>query len=97
MTEILPTVTIVTDNGPCTINKADFVEGTHKVYVEKAASKKTAKKTDADVVGEELVAKDGDKFFIVDSEGKRVKRKGVATKGYDDEAAAWNAIAPAAK
>lgn len=106
MSQNLPTVTIKTENGPVVINMTDYNPDKHELIenydpsqsirdfeeLEKVHGKTTKRKTKPKTV-QPVVAKRGDKFFIVDKDDKDIVSEHVVAEGYETEELANGAIA----
>ncbi len=81
MSEILPTVTIETANGPVRINESDFDAETMKLY--------EPAETPVIEPVKKFVTKKGKGFIVVDATGNQLD----ATV-YDSEESAWSSTLP---
>jgi hypothetical protein len=89
MSDILKTITILTENGPVVINESDYDSSVHVLPMDAdaLAAKEAADALAAVAPVQKLVAKKGKTFIIVDSNGNQLVDTPFAT-----EADAWNAI-----
>lgn len=86
----LPTVTILTDNGPVTINESDYDSSIHKLVGVEETANPTPTPTGALSVAKNGLRGKASKFIVVDSNGEKV-----GETEYDTEAEAWAAAMPA--
>lgn len=104
--EVLPVVTIVTENGNVRINASDYNPEIHTLADDETPAP-TPQEPVTPQVSEgdngrqhtpatvtRVAKKIGAKWFVVDTDGNKIEAEGIDANGYKTEADAWSAAMP---